>query len=259
MSKYRGYFYLYHKDIFFNSNIEKYLFDKDFHLFYITLIKSIQNINTISFLSESAYHGYVFMYFYFNLMNSKVYSNYTIQHENNENPTKVDIYIETKNGLCIIIEIKRCKKGIFELKKSALNGFKQIFTKKYYDVLYLQNNQEIILTSMSFVDNEAFIFYSNPILYTEISKFQNSDLIKKNQVTSYDTLKNVEFIEIAPDTHVTQCSVKLGVITEKEAETLSKDAISNRWREVLKDSGIAPIEMHPPLWFWSRNGFIFKI
>ncbi|HLD55381.1 MAG TPA: hypothetical protein VJB35_03930 [Candidatus Nanoarchaeia archaeon] len=72
-------------------------------------------------------------------------------------------------------------------------------------------------------------------------------------------LKNVEFIEIAPDTHVTQCSVKLGVITEKEAETLSKDAISNRWREVLKDSGIAPIEMHPPLWFWSRNGFIFKI
>src|SRR3989339_269323 len=53
--------------------------------------------------------------------------------------------------------------------------------------------------------------------------------------------------------------LKLKVITQKEAETLSKDAISNRWREVLKDSGIAPIEMHPPLWFWSRNGFIFKI
>ena len=72
-------------------------------------------------------------------------------------------------------------------------------------------------------------------------------------------LKNVEFIEIAPDTHVTQCSVKLGVISQQEADTISKESISNRWREVLKDSGIAPIEMHPPLWFWSRNGFIFNL
>jgi hypothetical protein len=72
-------------------------------------------------------------------------------------------------------------------------------------------------------------------------------------------LKNVEFIEIAPDTHVTQCSVKLGVITQQEADTLSKEIISNRWREVLKGSGIAPVEMHPPLWFWSRNGFLLNL
>ena len=72
-------------------------------------------------------------------------------------------------------------------------------------------------------------------------------------------LKNSEFIEIAPDTHITKCSVKLGVITNQEAETLSKDRISERWRKVLKNSGITPIEMHPPLWFWSRNGFKFEI
>jgi hypothetical protein len=72
-------------------------------------------------------------------------------------------------------------------------------------------------------------------------------------------LKNAEYIEIAPDTHVTQCSVKLGTITKEEAESLSKDEISERWREVLKGSGINPIDMHPPLWFWSRNGFLFEI
>jgi len=72
-------------------------------------------------------------------------------------------------------------------------------------------------------------------------------------------LKNSDFIEIAPDTHVTKCSVKLGVITCEEAENFSKEKISERWREVLKGSGINPIEMHPPLWFWSRNGFKFKI
>jgi hypothetical protein len=73
------------------------------------------------------------------------------------------------------------------------------------------------------------------------------------------SLKNTEYIEIAPDTHITRCSVKLGVITQQEAKSLTKEEISERWREVLKGSGIDPIEMHPPLWFWSRNGFIFSI
>lgn len=72
-------------------------------------------------------------------------------------------------------------------------------------------------------------------------------------------LSNRDYIEIAPDTHITQCSVKLGVITQEEADTLTKDAISERWRELLKESGIDPIDMHPPLWFWSRNGFIFTL
>lgn len=71
-------------------------------------------------------------------------------------------------------------------------------------------------------------------------------------------LKNKEFIEIAPDTHITQCSVKLGVITKQESLNLAKEEISDRWRKLLKGSGITPIEMHPPLWFWSRNGFVYK-
>ncbi len=71
-------------------------------------------------------------------------------------------------------------------------------------------------------------------------------------------LSNRDHIEIAPDTHITQCSVRLGVISQTEASSLSKDEISERWRELLSGSGIDPIDMHPPLWFWSRNGFIFK-
>jgi hypothetical protein len=70
-------------------------------------------------------------------------------------------------------------------------------------------------------------------------------------------LKNREHIDIAPDTHVLQGSVRLGVITQKESETLAKEEVSARWRCVLAGSGIAPIDMHAPLWFWSRNGFIF--
>jgi hypothetical protein len=70
-------------------------------------------------------------------------------------------------------------------------------------------------------------------------------------------LSNRDQIDIAPDTHITQCSVRLQVIGEEEALTLSKEEVSRRWREVLKGSGIDPIDMHSPFWFWSRNGFIF--
>ena len=72
-------------------------------------------------------------------------------------------------------------------------------------------------------------------------------------------LKNSEFIDIAPDTHVTKCSVILGVITQAEVESLSKEMISAKWRKILEGTGINPIDMHPPLWFWSRNNFQFKL
>ncbi|MBU1046818.1 hypothetical protein KKH36_03505 [Patescibacteria group bacterium] len=72
-------------------------------------------------------------------------------------------------------------------------------------------------------------------------------------------LKNREYIDIAPDTNITKCSVKLNVITKEEVEKLSKEEISERWKLLLKNSGIDPIEMHAPLWFWSRNSFVFKL
>ena len=72
-------------------------------------------------------------------------------------------------------------------------------------------------------------------------------------------LKNRNAIDIAPDTHITKCSVELGVITEEESRILSKEEISQRWRDSLSGSGIDPIDMHSPLWFWSRNGFLFKL
>ena len=74
-------------------------------------------------------------------------------------------------------------------------------------------------------------------------------------------LKNSEYIEIAPDTHIIQASVKLGIISKKEAENISREKLSFLWREILKGSGIDPIEMHSPLWFWSRNGngFEYKV
>ncbi|MCK5267318.1 MAG: hypothetical protein KAR07_04055 [Spirochaetes bacterium] len=39
----------------------------------------------------------------------------------------------------------------------------------------------------------------------------------------------------------------------------TEEEISEKWREILAGSSINPIDMHPPLWFWSRDGFIFQL
>jgi hypothetical protein len=72
-------------------------------------------------------------------------------------------------------------------------------------------------------------------------------------------LKNRSYIGIAPDIHVIQASIRLGVIDAKEAESLSRERISEIWRSLLKGSGIDPIDVHSPLWFWSRGGFELEV
>lgn len=72
-------------------------------------------------------------------------------------------------------------------------------------------------------------------------------------------LQNRDQITIAPDTHVIQASIKLGVLSTEEANSFDRDQIAQRWSEVLEGSGIAPIDIHSPLWFWSRGGFKYKV
>lgn len=72
-------------------------------------------------------------------------------------------------------------------------------------------------------------------------------------------LGNKEFIDIAVDSHVLKCSIKLGVVTPAEASKMSTTAIADRWRERLAGSHIAPTDLNVPLWFWSRNGFALEV
>lgn len=72
-------------------------------------------------------------------------------------------------------------------------------------------------------------------------------------------LKNKEYIQIAPDTHVIKCSILLGVITKDESLKMKRDDISARWREILKGTKLSPIDMHSPLWFWSKNNFSYRL
>ncbi|MDR1009237.1 MAG: hypothetical protein LBL52_03220 [Rickettsiales bacterium] len=65
-----------------------------------------------------------------------------------------------------------------------------------------------------------------------------------------------EHISVAPDTHVIQASVRLGLITPDDAVAAdARERVAELWRELLEGSGMLPIDVHTPLWLWSRGGF----
>lgn len=65
-----------------------------------------------------------------------------------------------------------------------------------------------------------------------------------------------ENITVAPDTHVIQASTRLGVISEEEAMQGNVQMIvADRWRELLAGTKWSPIDVHTPMWLWSRGKF----
>ena len=65
-------------------------------------------------------------------------------------------------------------------------------------------------------------------------------------------LMNMNYVSIIPDTHVIQCSIKLGIVDEKA----NSEKVAEAWRELLGGTKLTPIDMHPVLWNWSRNDFL---
>lgn len=51
--------------------------------------------------------------------------------------------------------------------------------------------------------------------------------------------------------NVLQSTIKLGLVEK----IVTPQVVEKLWFELLKDSPISPVEMHPVLWNWSRNNF----
>ncbi|MBD5483301.1 MAG: hypothetical protein HDR15_12390 [Lachnospiraceae bacterium] len=65
-----------------------------------------------------------------------------------------------------------------------------------------------------------------------------------------------EHITVAPDTHVIQASERLGVISAEEAKRADvQQIVANRWNELLRGTEYVPIDIHTPMWLWSRGKF----
>lgn len=69
-----------------------------------------------------------------------------------------------------------------------------------------------------------------------------------------------ENISVAPDTHVIQASCRLGIIDEVDLKRQDiQEIVAKRWADILIDTELCPIDVHTPLWLWSRNKFSVNI
>ena len=67
-------------------------------------------------------------------------------------------------------------------------------------------------------------------------------------------------ITIAPDTHVIQASARLEIITEEQAARSDvRQFVATQWSELLEGTTLQPIDVHTPLWLWSRGKFFVEI
>ena len=94
--------------------------------------------------------------------------------------------------------------------------------------------------------------------YLSGTKILNYWLYVMTQYT--DTrVEDRQYSTVAPDTHVIQASERLGLITHDEAEKPNiREKVSSLWEEVFRDTQRCPIDIHTPLWLWSRGGFKVK-
>ncbi len=68
--------------------------------------------------------------------------------------------------------------------------------------------------------------------------------------------KNIECLTVAPDTHVCKATHKLGLISDDEFNSSGvQQVVIDRWQELFENTKYKPIDIHTPLWLWSRNGF----
>jgi len=91
--------------------------------------------------------------------------------------------------------------------------------------------------------------------YLSGAKIMNYWLYVMGQYTNA-VFSDKQNITVAPDTHVLQASAKLGLITPDDIKNPnSRQMVSELWNAVLKDTRWHPIDVHTPLWLWSRSGF----
>lgn len=119
--------------------------------------------------------------------------------------------------------------------------------------LFLDNNNSVKQVKEYILANKK----SFP--YLSGTKILNYWLYVMTQYTDA-SLEDRHYITVAPDTHVIQASEKLGLISHDEVEKPAiREKVSLLWEEVFKETARCPIDIHTPLWLWSRGGFKVRV
>ena len=93
-------------------------------------------------------------------------------------------------------------------------------------------------------DKKLFPYLSGP-------KLSNYWLYILSQFTNIK-LSNLDKISVVPDTHIIQATQHLGLVSKEEVSPIK---VAEVWEDLLQGTGLAPSDLHAPLWRWSRQGF----
>ncbi|MCR8644357.1 hypothetical protein NV379_17020 [Paenibacillus sp. N1-5-1-14] len=109
-------------------------------------------------------------------------------------------------------------------------------------------NIQNILSYMQKTHKKSFPYLSGP-------KICNYWLYVMGSYTDAP-LTGKESLSIAPDTHVIQASLRLGLIQEDQILNSDVQAqVNQAWTQLLANTELSLIDLHTPLWLWSRGGF----
>lgn len=116
-------------------------------------------------------------------------------------------------------------------------------------VFFKQNNYSIAEVK------EYMLSHKKDFPYLSGNKIMNYWLYVMIQYTDLNVQDRWN-ISVAPDRHVVQASLKLGVINEQEFESSNvQQIVAERWEEIFSGSDYEPIDIHTPLWLWTRSNF----
>lgn len=115
--------------------------------------------------------------------------------------------------------------------------------------LFESNNNDIAL-----IREEVQITQKKGFPYLSGVKIANYWLYVMTRYTGAD-LRNRQCLSVAPDTHVIQASVMLGVVEDNADENALRPRVAEAWTAILAGTDLCPIDVHTPLWLWSRRRF----
>ena len=172
---------------------------------------------------------------------------------------------------------------MFEPRKCINKKFEdvQVALTKYKVALQKQKQTEIWLKLCStFIDlfdgdiRKLFDMFSNDVdkirEFIQVKNKKKFPYLSGTKICNYwlyviyqytdRRYKDMENLTVAPDTHVCKATLKLGLITEEEFKQSNVQLIViDRWKELLDGTNYNQIDVHTPLWLWSRNSFKIEI
>lgn len=157
----------------------------------------------------------------------------------------------------------------FEEVKSALTKYKLALQPNKQTEIWIKLSKSIInlaggslktlYKKLDFDISKILYFlqqeHKKDFPYLSGTKICNYYLYVLSNYTEF-SFKNKQCLSIAPDTHICKASLELGLITQEEYNSYNVQEIVNlRWINLLSGTNLSPIDLHTPLWLWSRNSF----